>query len=599
MSGASHTGVIVGTGVGPGLADGAAGGEGEPGSVPRCVPREPAQAPPDPTLSPARLVVAALLPLCALCSPGTRGVATAGCAALVVLLALTRWQRIASGPGAHALLPFTVAAGLWLARASETPTAAMDPLALGLLAAAVFWGTSTVSGDERFTRRVIVGLAALTAVVAFHALYQKLWGLEQLHAAVEADPRFPDRDQALARLASGRAFATFPTPAALGGFLALAVPPTVGLALGLRGRARWLACGAALAGGVGFACAASVTAALAALAALGLAALAHREGRRVLVIGLAVLALGALGIVWWRGERLSDPRQWDSPWRQRAGNARAAVEMAREHPWKGVGPGAFAAHYPGHRDGADNETRHAHNLPLELAAEWGVPAGAGLALLFFGLFVGPLWREREDAGRRGLAIGLAAFAFQNLGDFTAFVPSLLWGAALLRGVLARPAARRRVPSALAALSLAAVVAAAAVGGAAGLARDLREAARAKAFQADREGARVLARRAARLAPWRADVALLLARLEVDGAAGAARDSAAVELALASAERAVRLAPISGAAREVRARARLERGDLPGAYADLVQAVAFEPRRSDYREARDRVGARLGRTGGGR
>ena len=99
----------------------------------------------------------------------------------------------------------------------------------------------------------------------------------------------------------------------------------------------------------------------------------------------------------------------------------------------GVGPGAFAEVYPSVLRPGGNEVRHAHDLPLELTAELGIPLGL-LATAAFGLaFLGPLLRRTRPGGwRLGVAVGLAAFAIQNLGDFTAFFPSLLWLAALLR-----------------------------------------------------------------------------------------------------------------------------------------------------------------------
>ena len=84
---------------------------------------------------------------------------------------------------------------------------------------------------------------------------------------------------------------------------------------------------------------------------------------------------------------------------------------------------------------------HAPPETLEFVAEWGWVGGALFSALFLYLFVGPLWRVSRQAGfvERGLAVGLAAFAIHNLGDYTAFMPSLLWLAALCAGVLWRPA----------------------------------------------------------------------------------------------------------------------------------------------------------------
>lgn len=59
---------------------------------------------------------------------------------------------------------------------------------------------------------------------------------------------------------------------------------------------------------------------------------------------------------------------------------RLALEMARAHPWLGVGPGHFA--YTLNPWGA-----HPHNFWLQLAAEWGVPAALLAGSLAVALFV--------------------------------------------------------------------------------------------------------------------------------------------------------------------------------------------------------------------
>jgi len=65
-------------------------------------------------------------------------------------------------------------------------------------------------------------------------------------------------------------------------------------------------------------------------------------------------------------------------------------------------------------------------------------------------------------------------------------------------------------------------------------------------------------------------------------------------ALERAERAIELSPVRASAREVRARARVRLGDLPGAYADLVEAARLYPEKPWYAEQRDRLRADLPR-----
>jgi hypothetical protein len=271
--------------------------------------------------------------------------------------------------------------------------------------------------------------------------------------------------------------------------------------------------------------------------------------------------------------------------------------MTRDHPIAGVGPGGFAEAFPQYRRAGDNESRHAHNLPAELLAEWGLPVGALISALFFWIFLGPVagGSARPRTLASGLAVGLAAFAIHNLADFTAFLPSLLIFAAVCRGLLvddpvaapaasAASAATAATPVARAAWAALVVVVAVAAAQS-GLSRDALHEARQAASKGDHEGALRFAERAGWLAPWDADPPQFGA--EARRAAGA--DAAAV---LIDAEKAVRRAPSRASARMVRARARSEGGDIGGAYADAAEAHRLYPLHPDYAAQRDAVGSAL-------
>jgi len=134
----------------------------------------------------------------------------------------------------------------------------------------------------------------------------------------------------------------------------------------------------------------SITAMAALAGAVALAGLRGRIAGRVvagtaLAIGLAVAVAGIA-----RPDAVFAPGRADSPWSLRAGNVRVAVEIARAHPLLGVGPGGYAEAFPQYRRAGDNESRHAHDLPAELMAEWGIPGGLALSALFFWLFVAPV-----------------------------------------------------------------------------------------------------------------------------------------------------------------------------------------------------------------
>jgi len=144
-------------------------------------------------------------------------------------------------------------------------------------------------------------------------------------------------------------------------------------------------------------------------------------------------------------------------------------------------------------------------LPVELVAELGIPAGLAAGTAILGLLLVPLvgGRGQDDPIARGVAYGLAAFAVQNLGDFTAYLPSLAVIAGVLRGTLARPASGPSTAVARAALGTVAVAAAALAVGA-GLAASARGESRVAALRGETAGAFGAAVRAARWAPWSAD-----------------------------------------------------------------------------------------------
>jgi putative inorganic carbon (HCO3(-)) transporter len=557
----------------------------------------PRKREPLPLERPARLVVVSLLLLLPLLPPETRGESMAGCAALIALLSALTWGR-AGARGEHlALLALGGCSVLLLLRA-EAPGAAVEPLATALVAVAAGLGASLLPASTRRGPLAPTALAVAGALLGAGAIYEKLWGLEARAARLAAEPLLADREAVIARLAEGRAFEPFATPAALGGFLALGLCVTLACALECRGRRRALLLAAVALEGLGLLCAASATALAALLVALAVVGLVRRRSRRGLLIGgtAVLVAIGAVALI--RGPKLWSTEDPDSPWRLRAGNFRVAWSMVQDRPWAGLGPGGFAEGYPQYRRPGDNETRHAHSLPLELGAELGVAGWLVATPLFFVLFAGPLLRRRppdEPRWHEGLAAGLLVFAVQNLADFTAFFPSLLWLAALGRGLLRRNDAAA-VPTRdgvrlLRAGALAVVAGAAVLAGLGGLASDRRLAARQAGFAGERTAARTHAERATALAPWNVDG--WVQRAQSGLAADAEPSLDVLHAALADVDRAIRLSPLRPEARWLRARIRVGLGDGPGAYADLAAAARLYPMRESYAADRDRLFTALG------
>lgn len=233
---------------------------------------------------------------------------------------------------------------------------------------------------------------------------------------------------------------------------ALSVPVAAGGFAAARGRARWAA-GAALALALAALAANPSVTGLAASAA-GLAAYLYfgtpeRFRRRALVAALGLAAV--LPLVPAVRARVADlayqvrTRNLDALLSYRAGPWTAAIEMARERPLLGVGPGAFEAHFfparlaaeqilhrPPAVDSAAGSYAEAHSDLLQAPAELGLPAAAAFTAAFALLLAGLRGRvrataETEPAVLLGILLAgfVAALAWFPLQRAVTAVPLLL------------------------------------------------------------------------------------------------------------------------------------------------------------------------------
>jgi O-antigen ligase len=98
--------------------------------------------------------------------------------------------------------------------------------------------------------------------------------------------------------------------------------------------------------------------------------------------------------------------------RDRLAMVEAGAEMVRRYPLTGVGPNVVREVYPSYRraTAVDPTPPHLHNVPLQIAAERGLPALA-VWLWFIGAAAVHLWRRfRQDRSRYLAAAGLGALA---------------------------------------------------------------------------------------------------------------------------------------------------------------------------------------------
>ena len=188
------------------------------------------------------------------------------------------------------------------------------------------------------------------------------------------------------------------------GYLAITLALGAVLALGLavlsRGRPRAFGAAAFLLMAAGLVVNRNLTALTSALAGAAVL-LALRYRRRAVMPILAATLAAALAVIAYpplrqrAGElaRAARSGNWDALVSFRGGPWAAAVEMARERPLAGYGPGTFAAEYVPHRLAAEIRARRrfvsplvtssygeAHSDYLQVFADAGIPAGVSAAL---------------------------------------------------------------------------------------------------------------------------------------------------------------------------------------------------------------------------
>ena len=350
-----------------------------------------------------------------------------------------RWADLWRRPAVRAVLPLLAVATASFA-ASLHPLHTREGLADLWIGAAALIGWS-LALELRRLEHLLAGLLipasllALLGILQFHRIFQPLQ-----FTGIEFDPRL-----AVTSLAGN--------PGDLGAFLVLPCLIAQWVVFRRRGRSRVLAALALIL------ClyALALTQTLAALAALAVgstllwALLLPRRQAALIFGGGAALALVLALAVGPLRERIAAKAgqaaagDWNSVLTGRLDGWRAALWMFREHPWTGVGHGAYRPEYvPAMNDLLDRGVQmypqhiqpvfaNAHNEYLEAVAEWGI---AGIAALAWGLWVLVAALRRGSFGARGeegqaLAwAGVAAFAVLSLVYFPFRVALIAWPALL-------------------------------------------------------------------------------------------------------------------------------------------------------------------------
>jgi O-antigen ligase len=333
-----------------------------------------------------------------------------------------RWTDLWGRPAVRAVLPILILATASYA-ASSHPLHVRAGLADLWIGAAALVGWSLALKPQRLERLLLgllvpATLLALLGILQFHGIYRP-FGL----SGIEYDPRL-----AMTSFAGN--------PGDLGAYLLLPCLIAQWAVFQRRGWPRRLA---AMALAVSL-YAMALTQTLAALAALAVgsallwafllprrqAALLFGGGAAlVLVLALAVAPL-RVRIAAKAGQALSG--DWNSVLTGRLDGWRAALWMIREHPWTGVGHGAYRPEYvPAMNALLDRGVQmypihmqpvfaNAHNEYLEAVADWGL---LGIAALAWGLWVlgSALRRGPQDGGQALAWAGVAALAVLSLVYF--------------------------------------------------------------------------------------------------------------------------------------------------------------------------------------
>ncbi|MCG6962258.1 MAG: hypothetical protein LJE95_03210 [Acidobacteria bacterium] len=433
----------------------------------------------------------------------------------------------------------------------------------GLLVAVVglVWLASRWRPEGRGLALFVAGVSLLT-----------VWAAWQVGRGFEADlgsvGMLPEalRSAARQRFLVGRAFASQTQPGHLAVLLATVVPIAVSR-LTRRGR-RWPWALALLLCGVGIALSRSLLGA--GLAVAGAVVVSRGARRREVWLAVGAMAAVLVLLVVLRSDLILHLE----PVRLRIENWHSALWVWRSAPVVGVGLGGFGQAALAAPFAAGNHPQHAHALPMEWAAELGLP-GIFLAGAFY------LWlfrlARRLGPVDRGLAVAVLIVPLHSLLDFSIYMAgvALPWAVLLGWSVAVCKPDRVEAPCPSRLRPVAVTV------GAAFLALLILNATGATLEHAAEAvpapDAVLLAAKARRVAPWRLEIMHVLAGVIVKG--GPAAPMAAEELASTSWWR-----PRSPATALALAVGDAGRGNVPGAAREAWAAARYAPPASELRRA---------------
>lgn len=320
---------------------------------------------------------------------------------------------------------------------------------------------------EPWQMKSILRMACAAAVIVlFYGYYQFLFGIDISSMKWVDGDAFPELRK--------RVFSTWENPNILAGYLDILICLAFGLFMKCRDRERRILLGAFMLAAA--ACLAMTYARGACLViAVILAGYGALRDRRVLAACVVVIAL-LFAVDPMLYERITSVfTKVDTSTEMRLAFWESTVAMIQDHPFLGIGWGAYWMVYPEYDfylQGANVLIVHAHNIYLNYMAEIGIPGAVAFFWFFFGTMIMALrthfpadtgaaeqmtpfgkyqmpfrwnrlwhdWKEHDILAGLSLGIGLAVLsvALNGLTDDLLFnIPSsmLLWMLAALAGAL--------------------------------------------------------------------------------------------------------------------------------------------------------------------
>jgi len=115
---------------------------------------------------------------------------------------------------------------------------------------------------------------------------------------------------------------------------------------------------------------------------------------------------------------------------------RSGAPLLDAYPWTGIGRGAFEVAVTRVSDARQNVYTKVENEYLQAAIDWGFVGAAIVALAFVWLATTVFRRGRSGPWEAGAVAGLVALAFENVADFSLWMPGIAFPAVVTCAAMA-------------------------------------------------------------------------------------------------------------------------------------------------------------------